>query len=30
MRALILDADPEMTEECKWVKPTNPLGVPTS
>jgi hypothetical protein len=28
MRALILDADPEMTEECKWVKPTNPLGVP--
>jgi hypothetical protein len=28
MRALILEADPEMTEECKWVKPTNPLGVP--
>jgi hypothetical protein len=28
MRALILDADPEMTEECKWVKPTNPSGVP--
>jgi hypothetical protein len=28
MRTLILDADPEMTEECKWVKPTNPLGVP--
>src|ERR671918_730151 len=24
MRALILEADPEMTEECKWVKPTNP------
>jgi hypothetical protein len=28
MRALILEADPEMTEECKWIKPTNPLGVP--
>jgi hypothetical protein len=28
MRALILEAEPDMTEECKWVKPTNPLGVP--
>jgi hypothetical protein len=28
MRALILAADPEMTEECKWIKPTNPSGVP--
>ena len=28
MRALILEADPEMTEEWKWIKPTNPLGVP--
>ncbi len=28
MRALILEADPGMTEECKWIKPTNPLGVP--
>jgi hypothetical protein len=28
MRALILAADPAMTEEIKWVKPTNPLGVP--
>ena len=28
MRALILEADPEMTEGCKWIKPTNPLGVP--
>ena len=28
VRALILEADPEMTEESKWVKPTNPLGVP--
>lgn len=28
LRALILDADPEMTEERKWIKPTNPSGVP--
>ena len=28
IRALILEANPEMTEECKWIKPTNPLGVP--
>jgi hypothetical protein len=28
MRALILEADPQMTEESKWVKRTNPLGVP--
>ena len=28
MRALILEADPEMVEESKWVKRTNPLGVP--
>ena len=28
MRTLILEADPEMVEECKWVKPTNPSGVP--
>jgi len=28
MRALILEADPDMIEECKWVKPTNPSGVP--
>jgi hypothetical protein len=28
MRALILEADPGMAEEVKWVKPTNPLGVP--
>ena len=28
MRALILEADPEMIEECKWAKATNPLGVP--
>ena len=28
MRALILEADPEMIEERKWVKPTKPAGVP--
>ena len=28
VRALILEADPEMTEERKWVKKTNPAGVP--
>ena len=28
MRALILEADPEMVEECKWIKPSNPFGVP--
>ena len=28
MRALILEADAEMTEDCKWNKPTNPSGVP--
>jgi hypothetical protein len=27
LRQLILDADPDMQEEWKWVKPTNP-GVP--
>ncbi|MFO1021540.1 MAG: DUF1801 domain-containing protein [Planctomycetales bacterium] len=29
MRKLILEADPEIVEERKWVKPTNPAGVPT-
>lgn len=28
MRTLILEADPAMIEECKWIKPTNPSGVP--
>src|SRR5687767_719939 len=28
IRALILEADPGMTEERKWIKPTNPAGVP--
>ena len=27
MRALVLEADPEMTEDAKWIKPTNPWGV---
>jgi hypothetical protein len=29
LRALIMEADPEMTEERKWVKPSKPAGVPT-
>ena len=29
LRALIMEADPEVTEELKWVKPSNPAGVPT-
>jgi hypothetical protein len=28
LRALIRQADPEVVEEVKWIKPTNPLGVP--
>ena len=28
MRALILEAVPEMIEERKWKKPSNPAGVP--
>jgi len=28
MRALILEADTEIIEERKWIKPSNPLGVP--
>jgi hypothetical protein len=28
LRALIKQADPEVVEECKWVKPSNPRGVP--
>ena len=28
LRALIKQADPEIVEECKWVKPSNPRGVP--
>ena len=29
LRALIMEADPEIIEERKWVKPSNPAGVPT-
>lgn len=29
MRELIRKADPAVVEEVKWVKPTNPNGVPT-
>ena len=28
VRRLIHEADPDIVEECKWIKPTNPLGVP--
>jgi len=28
IRKLIREADPEIIEECKWAKPTNPSGVP--
>ena len=28
LRALIKKADPAVTEEVKWKKPTNPMGVP--
>ncbi len=28
IRELIHDADPAIEEECKWVKPSNPGGVP--
>jgi hypothetical protein len=29
MRRLITEADPDVVEETKWVKPSNPAGVPT-
>ena len=29
MRKLIEEADPEVVEERKWVKPSKPAGVPT-
>lgn len=28
VRRLVHEADPDIIEECKWVKPSNPLGVP--
>jgi hypothetical protein len=29
LRSLILEADPDVVEEAKWRKPSNPDGVPT-
>ncbi len=29
IRAIIVEADPEVVEEAKWIKPSNPAGVPT-
>jgi hypothetical protein len=29
VRCLIHEADPSVVEEVKWVKPSNPMGVPT-
>jgi hypothetical protein len=29
IRRFIHEAVPEIEEDCKWIKPTNPLGVPT-
>jgi hypothetical protein len=29
VRRLIHEAVPTIEEDCKWIKPTNPLGVPT-
>lgn len=29
IRVLIQEADPDVTEEAKWTKPSNPAGVPT-
>jgi hypothetical protein len=29
IRKLILESEPDIVEECKWVKPSNPSGVPT-
>jgi hypothetical protein len=28
LRAIIHDADPEITEELKWRRPSNPMGAP--
>ena len=28
VRRMIHEADPDITEECKWIKPSNPSGVP--
>ena len=29
LRRLIKEADPDVVEEVKWCKPSNPMGVPT-
>jgi hypothetical protein len=29
IRTLVKEADPDVVEEAKWVKPSNPAGVPT-
>lgn len=29
LRALVKEADPDVVEEVKWKKPSNPAGVPT-
>ncbi len=29
IRSLVQEADPEVSEEAKWKKPSNPAGVPT-
>lgn len=28
LRRMIHEADPDIREDCKWMKPSNPLGVP--
>ena len=28
VRRLIHEVEPDIIEECKWIKPTNPMGVP--
>jgi hypothetical protein len=28
VRRIIHEVDPDIVEECKWIKPSNPLGVP--
>ena len=28
VRRIIHEADPDIVEECKWIKPSNPSGVP--
>ena len=28
VRRLVVEADPDIVEECKWIKPSNPQGVP--